>query len=100
MFALGALYGGGHDIAVDRALAARWFRAAAELGHPIASLMLGRYLRKGLGVEADPVEAARWFNQALKLGVEAAAEDLAAMAPPALSPPEPDAVHPFRAAGD
>ena len=46
MFALGALYAGGHDLPEDRMTAQRWFRAAAELGHGQAQLMLGRYLPK------------------------------------------------------
>jgi TPR repeat protein len=72
----------------------------------MAAMMLGRYLRKGLGGPADPDEAARWLNQALKLGAGEAAKDLAvlALAPPeALAVPVPfDAApgHPLRAAGD
>ena len=33
MFALGAMYGRGHNMPMDRQAALRWFRAAAELGH-------------------------------------------------------------------
>jgi hypothetical protein len=44
MFALSAMYSGGHNYPVDRAEAQRWFRAAAELGHGQAQLMLARYL--------------------------------------------------------
>ena len=47
MFALGALFHGGHDVAPDPEMAQRWFRAAAERGHPRAQLMLGRYLMRG-----------------------------------------------------
>ena len=57
MFALGALYAGGHGVPEDRAAAQRRFRAAAELGHGQAQLMLGRYLAEGAAGEPDPVEA-------------------------------------------
>ena len=48
MFALGALFGGGHDLPGDRPQAQRWFRPAAELGHAHAQMMLGRYLAAGV----------------------------------------------------
>lgn len=59
MYALGALHGGGHDIPTDRGAAMTWFRAAAELAHPVAALMLGRYLRHGVAGPANPVNAER-----------------------------------------
>jgi hypothetical protein len=40
-------HGGGHGFPIDRATAPHWFRAAAELGHGHAQLMLGRYLAGG-----------------------------------------------------
>jgi hypothetical protein len=44
MFALGVLNSGGYDIAVDRAVAQRWFVAAAERGHKEALKTLGGHL--------------------------------------------------------
>ncbi len=41
----------------DRAAAQRWFRAAAQLGHGQAQLMLGRYLAEGVDGEPDAAEA-------------------------------------------
>ncbi len=79
MFALGALHGGGHDVPTARDQAIIWFRAAAELGHPMAALMLGRYLRKGLAGPADPVEARRWLEFAHQHGVAEAQADLAGL---------------------
>ncbi|OYW07980.1 MAG: hypothetical protein B7Z59_10805, partial [Acidiphilium sp. 37-67-22] len=80
MFALGALHGGGHDIPVDRAAALYWYRRAAEADHPIAQLMLGRWLRKGLAGPPDPVEAEAWLVRALAQGIEDARADLEALA--------------------
>jgi len=75
MFALGAMYSGGHDIPVDRALAEHWFRAASELGHGQAQLMLGRYLRSGVAGRQDLREARYWFESAVAQGIaEAEAE--------------------------
>jgi hypothetical protein len=84
MFALGALYAGGHDLAEDRAAAQRWFRAAAELGHGQAQLILGRYLAEGITNEPDPVEARLWFEQAAAQGIDEAQADLAALHAPTL----------------
>jgi TPR repeat protein len=101
MFALGALHGGGHDLPTDRAVAIKWFRAAAELGHPTAALMLGRYLRKGLVGPVNALEAQHWLNRALELGVEEAKIDLNELAPllPAEIQPADNAL-PYRAASD
>jgi TPR repeat protein len=84
MFALGALYAGGHDVPEDRAAAQRWSRAAAALGHGRAQLMLGRYLAEGAAGEPDPAEARSWLEQAAAQGIEEAQADLAALHPPAL----------------
>ncbi len=83
MFALGAMYGGGHDIATDRARALACYRAAAERGHPMACLMLGRYLARGIATEIDLDEARRWLTQALNGGIAEARNDLDALTPPA-----------------
>jgi TPR repeat protein len=73
-----ALYAGGHDLPEDRTAAQRWFRAAAELGHGQAQLMLGRYLAEGVAGEPNPSEARSWFEQAAAQGIEEAQADLAA----------------------
>src|SRR4029077_11962429 len=77
MFALGAMYGGGHNIPMDRQAALRWFRAAAELGHGHAQLMLGRYLASGAAGEPNPKEAHHWLEQAVAQGVPEAESDIA-----------------------
>ena len=79
-------YGGGHDVPWDRVAAQRWFRAAAERGHPYAQMMLGRYLARKLAGEQNIEEARRWTERAVAQGMQEAKADLAAL-PPA---PEPD----------
>ena len=79
MFALGAMYSGGHDYPVDRAEAQRWFRAAAELGHGQAQLMLARYLTSGAAGEKRPAEARMWLERAAAQGVPEAEGELAEM---------------------
>ncbi len=85
MFALGALHAGSHDVPEDRAAAQRWFRAAAELGHGHAQLMLARYLASGAAGEPDPAEARVWLERAVAQGVAEAQDDLATLP----SPPHP-----------
>ena len=58
-------------------IALRWFRAAAELGHGHAQMMLGRYLSGGLTGEPDRAEARLWLERAVAQGVPEAENDLA-----------------------
>jgi TPR repeat protein len=57
MFALGALHSGGYNLPAKPDIALRWFRAAAELGHGHAQMMLGSYLSGGLTGEPNREEA-------------------------------------------
>jgi uncharacterized protein len=82
MFALGALHSGGHSLPVDRRVAQRWFRAAAERGHGHAQMMLGRYLVSGAAGALNPVEGRLWLERAVAQGITDAEPDLAA--PPSL----------------
>ncbi|MGH7076994.1 MAG: tetratricopeptide repeat protein, partial [Acetobacteraceae bacterium] len=82
MFAVGALLGGGHDIAPDRNRAARWYRAAAERGHGQAQLMLGRYFLNGTAGVRDPAEARSWLERAAAQGLAEASSFLAELPPP------------------
>jgi TPR repeat protein len=100
MFAVGAMLGGGHEVPWDRPAAQRWFRAAAERGHPYGQMMLGRYLLRNLGGETNIEEARRWLERAATQGLQDAKAELAAMPPP----PEPSGAEAGRstahAAGD
>jgi uncharacterized protein len=79
MFALGAMYSGGHNYPVDRAEAQRWFRAAAELGHGQARLMLARYLVSGAVGEKRPAEARTWLERAVARAARERARKMASM---------------------
>ena len=48
----------------DYALAATWYRKAAEQAHTRAQINLAHLYETGLGVEKDPVTALRWYRQA------------------------------------
>jgi TPR repeat protein len=65
---------------MDRVVAQRWFRAAAELGHGQAQLMLGRYLASGAVGERNAVEARDWLERAAEQGIGEAESDLAELA--------------------
>jgi TPR repeat protein len=91
MFAVGAMYGGGHEVQADRVVAQRWFEAAAGRGHPRAQLMLGRYLARNLAGVQDVKKARRWLERALAQGIQDAKTDLATLLPPLQVDPQPAA---------
>jgi TPR repeat protein len=88
MFAVGAMLGGGHDLAEDRAEARRWYKMAAEKGHSHAQMMLGRFLARGLGGPVETKEARQWLQRAQASGAAEAGQDLDRL------PPEPAQLRP------
>lgn len=76
MFSLAAMYGGGHDVAENRADAQKWFRKAAQRGNGLAQLMLGRYLVRGLAGVTDLVEGRSWLERAKAQGIQDAEAEL------------------------
>ncbi len=60
-----------------RETARTWFTRGAELGHPIAALMLARYSVRGLGGSRDVETGRRWYAYAADHGAVDAAEELA-----------------------
>lgn len=52
----------------DYVTAVKWFRIAAENGHPKAKYQLGRCYEKGLGVARNIAEAKYWYREAEKQG--------------------------------
>ena len=64
---------------MDRALAAKYFRMAAEAGHHEAATNLGIAYGRGLGVERDLEEARRWLTQGAEAGDELAVQELRAL---------------------
>jgi uncharacterized protein len=78
---LGMAYHLGLGIAQDPAKALAEFRAAAELGDPLAQYKLGCYFDgQGQGlVAADPAQALRWKLLAAQAGYALAQQDVAAL---------------------
>ena len=67
-FLLGMLYDSGKGVPQDQAVAAKWYRKAAEQKHLIAQLFLGVMLYSGQGVKQDYKEAARWLRAPAESG--------------------------------
>ncbi|CCT59343.1 hypothetical protein APA386B_1252 [Acetobacter pasteurianus 386B] len=76
MFSIGAMYGGGHEVPEDLVLARSWFQQAAEGGHGLAQLMMGRYLANGIGGDKDLEGARAWYRKAEKQNVLQASIEL------------------------
>jgi hypothetical protein len=55
---LGSSYGAGRGVPQDYALAAAWFRKAANRGGADAQFLLGNYYYNGFGVPKDYAQAA------------------------------------------
>ena len=82
-YRLGVLYddgdGDGDGVVADVAEALKWYRRAAERGHPRAQWRLGYAYREGEGVEQNDSEAVRWYRTAAQAGDPGAQYDLARM---------------------
>ncbi len=68
-YALGRMYEKGPGTEIDYSKAARWYKAAAELGgHPDAQYALGRLYFNGRGVLHDYAKAVKWYRRAADQG--------------------------------
>jgi hypothetical protein len=63
-FSVGVCYANGAGVEKDEQEAVRWYRKAAEQGHPLAQCNLGLCLGRGSGVAQDYVEASCWLHKA------------------------------------
>jgi uncharacterized protein len=63
----------GEGVLPDNAIAAGWYRKAAEQGHSRAQNNLGVMYDRGEGVQQDRVIAHLWFNLAAASGFNKAA---------------------------
>ncbi len=68
MFELGRMYYYGNGVDRDTLEAIRWYRMAAEHGHPVAQNLLGNRYYYGEGVDKDYVEAVKWYRLAAEQG--------------------------------
>mmetsp|Transcript_40608 Transcript_40608/g.100370 ORF Transcript_40608/g.100370 Transcript_40608/m.100370 type:complete len:251 (+) Transcript_40608:236-988(+) len=62
----------GKSVPRDRAKAIHYARLAADQGHTLAQVSVGRASNEGAGVVADPVESARYFRLAADQGIATA----------------------------
>lgn len=68
-FSLGLLYTlGAEGVERNAALAAKWFRLAAEQGHAAAQCRLARHYEFGAGVPQSDKEAVKWYAAAAAQG--------------------------------
>ena len=79
MVNLAMLYQEGYGVEKDEAVAAQWFRQAAELGDADGQLNLGLSYAEGSGVECDYQEAQKWWRLAAEQGNKEAVRALAAL---------------------
>lgn len=61
-FLMGMLYDSGNGVPQDQAIAASWYRKAAEQDHLMARVFLGMLYYSGSGVEKDYKKAAHWLK--------------------------------------
>ena len=74
-FVLGSMYyKGSSGVRRDHAMAAKWYRTAAEQGHVNAQVNLGSLYFDGEGVPQDYAEAVRWYRRAADQGNVALAQ--------------------------
>ncbi len=67
-FCVGRLYANGFGVAMDDALALKWYGLAAEQGHAEAQFNLGVMNANGWGVPMDDALAAKWYRLAAEQG--------------------------------
>jgi TPR repeat protein len=65
---VGYAYDTGEGTAKDPAAAVKWYRKAAEQGHPKAFGLLGQKYRIGVGVDRDLVQANVFFTLGSRRG--------------------------------
>ena len=78
-FLMGMLYDAGNGVPHDQAVAASWYRKAAEQNHLVAQVFLGIFYYSGTGVKRDYKEAARWLRTPADQGNDQAQFYLGAM---------------------
>ena len=67
------------DKASNYAIAAKWYRKAAEQGDADAQFNLGVMYRKGKGVTQDDAEAVKWYRKSAEQGDASAQYNLGLM---------------------
>lgn len=68
-YGLGMMYGNGFGVAMDDALALKWYGLAADQGHAGAQCNLAVMYQNGWGVPLDDEKATRYYMLAAEQGV-------------------------------
>ncbi len=76
-FCVGRLYANGFGVAMDDALAIKWYSLAADAGHAEAQFNLGVMYANGWGVDMNWEESARYYLLAAEQGFVPAQKALA-----------------------
>ena len=76
-FCVGRLYANGFGVAMDDALAIKWYSLAADAGHAEAQFNLGVMYANGWGVDMNWEESARYYTLAAEQGFVPAQKALA-----------------------
>jgi uncharacterized protein len=71
-FGLGQMYGNGFGVAMDDALAIKWYSLAAEQGHAKAQFNLAVMHQNGWGLPQSDAESMKYYTLAADQGVTAA----------------------------
>lgn len=69
---LGSAYCSGQGVLKDHLESAKWYRQAADQGHPIGQRVLGILYKNGLGVTKSNEETVKWIQKAADQGEELA----------------------------
>ena len=78
-FCIGRMYANGFGVAMDDALALKWYGLAADQGHAEALYNLGVMHSNGWGVPMDDAVAASFFQKGAELGSPLAQMSLASL---------------------
>ena len=73
---LGVCYEYGQSVTLSKAIAAEWYRKAADQGYATAQYRLGVFYENGYGVTQNKEEAAKWYKKAADQGDEDAKKAL------------------------
>ena len=76
-YLLGRMYEEGEGVSKDEAAAVKWYRQAAEAGHPVSQRRLAGAYALGRGVAKDEKLGLYWIQQAAKNGDTRAQKQLA-----------------------
>jgi TPR repeat protein len=66
------MYRDGSGVTQNVAIAAKWFKSAANLGRAESQLDIGELYEAGRGIAQDYVQAHMWYNLAAAAGVPGA----------------------------